>query len=72
MRLYSVRTDMQPNEDPSGTTRAWLSGLAVVIAVVVSFIGFSRVSIGWTLVVSTAIFLGLITFLWVAGGGKKG
>lgn len=63
---------MQPNDDQSGATRAWLSGLAVVIAVIVSFIGFARVSVGWTLVVSTVIFFGLVAFLWAAGGGKKG
>lgn len=48
--------------------RHWLSGLAVMVATAVSFVGFAHISIGWTLAISSLILVGLIIFLWIAGG----
>lgn len=58
--------DQHPN-----SARSWLTGLFVVIAVVVSYIGFARVSVEWTLVIASTIFFGLILFLWRAGVRKE-
>jgi hypothetical protein len=49
-------------------SRPWFSGLVVVVATIVSFIGFARVSVGWTLLISSIIFVALAVFLWWAGG----
>jgi hypothetical protein len=56
---------------PQESLRQWLSGVVVVVAIVVSFIGFAHISVGWTLLISTLIFCALIAFLWAVGGGKK-
>jgi hypothetical protein len=62
---------MSPTDQQMESSRGWLSGLIVVVATIVAFIGFARVSIGWTLAISTIILIGLIAFLWSAGGGKQ-
>lgn len=61
---------MEPRR--SDANRAWLSGLAVMIAAAVAYAGFATVSVKWTIIVSTMILVGLVTFLWWAGGGKHG
>lgn len=53
------------------SSRTWVSGLVVMVAIAVSFIGFARLSIGWTLAVSTVVLIGLVVFLWAVGGGKE-
>jgi len=53
------------------SSRGWLSGLIVIVAVAVSFVGFARVSVGWTLAISSVVLIGLVLFLWSAGGGKQ-
>lgn len=58
----------QPNKL---STRDWVSGLVVIVATVIAYIGFARVSIGWTLLVSSAVLLGLIVFLWRTGVRKQ-
>lgn len=68
MHTDSKMVDSPP---PPESARQWLTGLVVVVAVIVSYVGFSRVSVGWTLAVSTVIFLGLIIFLWSAGRKKR-
>lgn len=59
------------NSTPPRDTRQWIAGLVVVVATIVSFIGFARVSVGWTLAISTLVLIGLVVFLWAAGGGKE-
>lgn len=56
---------------PRDDARQWLAGLVVIVATVVSFVGFARVSVGWTLAISTFVLIGLVVFLWSAGGGKQ-
>jgi len=58
--------DQQP-----GSARAWLTGLVVIVAVIVSYVGFARISVEWTLAISSVIFVGLIIFLWRAGVRKE-
>ncbi len=53
------------------TARQWLSGLAVTLTTIVSYIGFARISVKWTLVVAICIIIGLLTFLWIMGGRKE-
>ena len=62
---------MSSNEHQPESARSWLTGLAVVIAVIVSYIGFASVSVEWTLVIASAVFLGLILFLWRTGVRKQ-
>lgn len=50
---------------------SWLAGLLVMVAVAVSYIGFARVSVEWTLVISTLVLVGLVFFLWRAGVRKE-
>lgn len=61
-------TNEQPRKDVS---RSWMAGLIVMVAVAVSYVGFARVSVTWTLVVATLILVALFTFLWVAGVRKQ-
>lgn len=56
---------------PPEHARQWWMGVIVTVLIVVSFIGFSRVSVGWTLAVSTVVLVGLLVFLWAVGGGKE-
>jgi len=73
-RLWAdVDTDnrMVDSPPPSENARQWLTGLIVIVAVVVSYIGFARVSVGWTLIIATTIFVGLIIFLWRVGRKKR-
>lgn len=56
---------------PREHARQWWMGVIVTVSIVVSFIGFSRVSVGWTIAISTVVLVGLLVFLWAAGGGKK-
>lgn len=52
--------------------RSWLAGVIVVVAVAVAYVGFARVSVGWTLLASSLIVVGLVAFLWRAGARKQG
>ena len=71
VHIYHKEGAMSRRVQPRETTRQWLSGVAVMVATVVSFIGFARVSIGWTLALSTIIVVGLVIFLWAAGVRKQ-
>jgi hypothetical protein len=62
---------MSPIDKRMESSRGWLSGLIVIVAVAVSFVGFARVSVGWTLAISSVVLIGLVLFLWSAGGGKQ-
>jgi hypothetical protein len=65
MSRDSRLTDKKP---PSDNNRQWLSGMIVIVATIVSFVGFARISVGWTLAISSAIFVALAYFLWRVGG----
>lgn len=56
---------------PRESHRQWLTGLVVTVAIVVSFIGFAHLSVRWTLLVSTVIFVALVAFLWAAGRSRR-
>lgn len=60
-----------PSRGKRTDTRRWLTGLVVIVATIVSFIGFARVSVGWTLAISTIVLIALVIFLWSAGGTKQ-
>lgn len=62
---------MASNDQQPETARSWLTGLVVVVAVIVSYIGFASISIEWTLIISSTIFVCLILFLWRAGVRKQ-
>lgn len=51
----------------SQSTRAWLSGLAVTIATIVSYLAFARLSPGITFVVGCVALVGLVVTGWVLG-----
>jgi hypothetical protein len=59
-----------PNHNPE-TARSWLTGLIVIVAVVVSYVGFASVSVEWTLAIATMVFVSLVLFLWRTGVRKK-
>ena len=62
---------MSSQEKPTETGRQWLPGLVVVVATIVSYVGFARVSVEWTLAISTAVLIGLVVFLWSVGHAKQ-
>lgn len=49
----------------------WFAGLVVMVATVVAYVGFARVSVGWTLGISSIIFVALTFFLWRVGVAKE-
>ena len=53
------------------TLREWLSGLVVMIATIVAFVGFAFASLTWTLIIASAILVSLILFLWSVGYRKQ-
>jgi hypothetical protein len=57
--------------DRQKPSREWFSTLVVIVATVVSFVGFARISLGWTLVISTLVLAGLLYFLWSVGVRKE-
>lgn len=60
----------QPRTKPE-STRQWVTGLVVIAATIISFVGFARVSLNWTLAISSIVLVALVLFLWHAGGGKE-
>ena len=71
MRFYHMEMAVSQPETSVESTRQWITGLVVMAAAVVAFVGFSRVSVGWTLAISTLILAGLVGFLWAAGRKKQ-
>lgn len=53
------------------TTREWLAGVIVVVATIVSFIGFAFASLKWTLIVASLALVVLVGFLWSVGIRKQ-
>ena len=61
--------EQQSSNAPKG--HGWISGLIVMVAVAVAYVGFARVSVGWTLLIASGILIGLVLFLWRAGVRKQ-
>jgi fatty acid desaturase len=68
----SVELSMSNDENKPESIQSWMTGLTVIVAVIVSYIGFARISVEWTLVIATLVFMGLVAFLWRAGARKQG
>lgn len=51
--------------------RDWLTGVIVIVATIVAYIGFARVSVGATFIIASVIFVGLVLFLWRVGVQKQ-
>jgi hypothetical protein len=68
-----VRHDsrLKAPQPQQGNGNHWVAGLIVMIATAVAFVGFARVSVGWTLLISTLVLFGMVAFLWAVGGGKE-
>ena len=49
------------------STRAWLSGLSIVVTTLIGLFAFWRLSPGATFIVASVAFLGLMVALWAAG-----
>jgi len=62
---------MSNDRKPTASAGSWLAGVIVMVAVVVAYMGFARVSVIWTLVISTLVLVGLVAFLWRAGASKE-
>ena len=62
---------MSNNNKKPEAIRVWITGLVVIVAVIVSYIGFARVSVEWTLGIAICVFIGLVLFLWRAGIRKQ-
>lgn len=67
----SIVNRMIDSPPPRENARQWLTGLVVIVAVVISYVGFARVSVEWTLIISSAVLVGLVLFLWRAGVRKE-
>ena len=60
MVQYSMSGTKVPINKPVESSRNWVSGLVVMVAIAVSFVGFARLSVGWTLAISTVVLIGLV------------
>lgn len=68
MRFYHMESAVS---QPAETTKEWLSGLVVIVATVVAFVGFAFASLKWTLIVSSVVLAFLVVFLWSVGFRKQ-
>lgn len=62
---------MSQPERPSETAHRWWTGIIVIVATIISYVGFARLSVGWTLTIASVIFVGLVAFLWSVGRKKR-
>lgn len=62
---------MSRDRRPSEPLRDWITGLVVIAATIASFIGFARLSVGWTLAISSVLLVGLVTFFFIVGERKR-
>ncbi len=60
----------QDNRQPE-SIRQWLTGIVVIVAVIVSFVGFARVSVEWTLTIASVVLVLLVLLLWRVGRKKR-
>ncbi len=56
---------------PTETRREWLSGILVVLATIIAFVGFAFASLKWTLIISSLVLACLVLFLWSVGFRKQ-
>ena len=62
---------MSQDERQIESLRQWLTGVIVIVAVIVSFVGFARVSVAWTLTIASGVLVFLVLFLWNIGRKKR-
>jgi cell division protein FtsW (lipid II flippase) len=69
----AVRHDskLSRQRPPPETPRELISTFVVIVATVVAFVGFARVSLGWTLAISTLVLIALLYFLYSVGIRKE-
>lgn len=63
--------DLVAMSNPPQSGREWVTGLAVLIATIVSCLGFAHISYQWTLVISLTLLTGLVLFFWRVGIRKR-
>ena len=57
--------------NPPVTTRRWLSGLAVTVATIVSYLAFWHLSPALTFIIGCVAFVGLCVAAWIHGGQES-
>lgn len=57
-----------PEKSPKQSTRAWISGLAVTLTTIVSYLAFWRLAPGTTFVIGCVALVGMVIAAWVFGG----
>lgn len=69
---WESEQDMPDNmRQPRESTRVWLTGLAVTLTTIVSYLAFWRLSPGSTFVVGIIALLGLIISAWYYGRSMR-
>jgi hypothetical protein len=53
---------------PKKSTRAWISGLAVTLTTIVSYLAFWRLAPGTTFIIGCVALLGAVVAAWIYGG----
>lgn len=66
MRFSAMGNSRRPKE----TRRQWVTGVALMVATVISVVGFARISPALTMVIATASLVAILVFLWVVGKRK--
>lgn len=61
------RAMSRPNSQRRGTTRTWLSGLAITLTTIVAYLAFWRLAPGTTFIVGCLALLGIVIAGWVYG-----
>lgn len=60
----------RPRSRPLESRRAWLSGLAVIITTIVSYMAFWRLAPGITFIVGCVALVTMLVAAWIAGGER--
>lgn len=68
---YHICRVMSPRPTERESTRAWLSGLAITLTVIISYLAFWHLSPGWTFLVGAAALVGMGLAIWRAGAEKS-
>lgn len=69
--ILSRGVDVMMPDNRADSGKAWLTGLALMVTMVVCIYGFARLSPVWTLVISSTALLGLLAFFWRVGHAKR-
>lgn len=69
-RNYHILHGMSPMPPERESARAWLSGLAITLTVIISYLAFWHLSPGWTFLVGAAALVGMGVAIWRAGAEK--